>query len=33
MQLSFELKQLDPNFLFEIVPIVLGATVLVTSDS
>ena len=32
MQLSSELKQLYPNFSFEIVPFVLGATGLVTSD-
>ena len=32
MQLSSELKQLYPNFSFEIVPIVLGAARLVTSD-
>ena len=32
MQLSSELKRLYPNFSFEIVPIVLGATGLVTSD-
>ena len=32
MQLSSELKWLYPNFLFEIVPVVLGATGLVTSD-
>ena len=32
MQLSSELKRLCPNFSFEIVPIVLGATGLVTSD-
>ena len=31
MQLSSELKWLYPNFSFEIVPIVLGATGLVTS--
>ena len=33
MQLSSELKRLYHNFLFEIVPIVLGATGLVISDS
>ena len=32
VQLSSELKGLYPNFLFEIVPIVLGVTGLVTSD-
>ena len=32
MQLSPKLKRLYPNFSFEIVPIVLGATGLVTSD-
>ena len=32
MHLSSELKRLYPNFLFETVPIVLGATGLVTSD-
>ena len=32
MQLSSKLKQLYPNFSFEIVPIVLGAARLVTSD-
>ena len=32
MQLSSELKRLYPNFSFEIVPIVLGATGFVTSD-
>ena len=32
MQLSSELNRLYPNFLFEIVSIVLGATGLVTSD-
>ena len=32
MQLSSELKRLYPNFLFEIVPIVLVTTGLVTSD-
>ena len=32
MQLSSELKRLYPNFLFEMVPIVLGTTGLVTSD-
>ena len=32
MQLSSELKRLYPNFSFEIVPIVLDATGLVTSD-
>ena len=30
--MSSELKRLYPNFSFEIVPIVLGATGLVTSD-
>ena len=32
MQLSSELKRLYSNFLFEIVPIALGATGLITSD-
>ena len=32
MELSSELKRLYPNFSFEIVPVVLGATGLVTSD-
>ena len=32
MQLSSELKRLYPNFSFEIVPIVLGATGVITSE-